>query len=699
MDMGPHDEDLHAGDGDGFEEKLALQDPTGFDVVEEEEGMGDGGGGGGSREIWLERQHDQDLLEVNDASMFYTDFLPLPDFPCMSSSSSSSSTRAPAKTIASRSTSSSASASSSAASWAVLKSDAEDYAEKKSHHNQSDRVDTPAAALSSTASMEALPPSDDCIGDVDCMDVMETFGYMDLIEYTNDVNWDPSSIFQSENAQEETQSQQEQSQQQQPQQYQQGNEHYVFQGNNEAVQEERPLDELGIVFFEWLKSNKEYISAEDMRSIKLKRATVECASKRLGSTKEGRKQLLKLILEWVEQYQLQKKRMREAEASQLANYQDHQEHFQNPNPNPNLNCNSIPPDPSTCFPPTPWMPPQIQPPYVGDPASVVAAPPAFPIVAYMGDPYSNGAAVSPFNQTINGHPYSTEYHMLDPAQTWSQAQFALPAQYSFGDNNNLPSAQPHPQALAGYGNQYPYQYYNGNGEKLVRLGSSATKEARKKRMARQRRFFWHHRHQNHHNHQNQQQNQTADQHAGLGSDNCTNTAQANSGNWVYWPSGATPSASTAAVMQPADAPQRNPADRPAMQAAELSAAHFIRQAAEAETHLPELEARDGIPIAMEDIGTSRVWNMRYRFWPNNKSRMYLLENTGDFVRANGLQEGDFIVIYSDVKCGKYLIRGVKVRQPGPKSEGKKSAKSRRNLPATSPAAGNGSSSSHTSQKQ
>lgn len=33
---------------------------------------------------------------------------------------------------------------------------------------------------------------------------------------------------------------------------------------------------------------------------------------------------------------------------------------------------------------------------------------------------------------------------------------------------------------------------------------------------------------------------------------------------------------------------------------------------EAETHLPELEARDGISLAMEDIGTSRVWNLRYR---------------------------------------------------------------------------------------
>ncbi|XP_078445753.1 B3 domain-containing transcription factor ABI3-like [Wolffia australiana] len=83
---------------------------------------------------------------------------------------------------------------------------------------------------------------------------------------------------------------------------------------------------------------------------------------------------------------------------------------------------------------------------------------------------------------------------------------------------------------------------------------------------------------------------------------------------------------------------------------------------EAETHLPELQTRDGMTLVMEDIVTSQIWNMRYRFWPNNKSKMYLLENTGEFLRLNGLQEGDFIIIYSDIKCGKYMIRGVKVRQ-------------------------------------
>ncbi|KAH0636666.1 hypothetical protein KY289_036581 [Solanum tuberosum] len=33
---------------------------------------------------------------------------------------------------------------------------------------------------------------------------------------------------------------------------------------------------------------------------------------------------------------------------------------------------------------------------------------------------------------------------------------------------------------------------------------------------------------------------------------------------------------------------------------------------EAESHLPKLESRDGISIAMEDIVTSRVWNMKNR---------------------------------------------------------------------------------------
>ncbi|EEF41288.1 Abscisic acid-insensitive protein, putative [Ricinus communis] len=484
-------------------------------------------------------------------------------------------------------------------------------------------------------------------------------------------------------------------------------------------------DDLAMVFLEWLKSNKETVSAEDLRKVKIKKATIECAAKRLGGGKEAMKQLLKLILEWVQTNHLQKRRMKESSCTNNLSYQC-QDPLQNPNPNPclnpnNSNCNSIPPEQSTpCFTQSPWIAP---PPYVSDPSTVM---PGFsPMVGYVGDQFGNGTS------TMAGHSYPppqpAEYHMLDSAQSWPASQFALASQYSPYPDNNLQPIPGHGQVFTGYGNQYPCQYLPGQGgDRLMRLGSSATKEARKKRMARQKRFLSHHRNHNHHSNQpNQHQNQGADEHARLGNDNgVPATPQANHpGNWVYWPTAPpTHGAVSAAPVLPV-----RTADRPAMQTAQnqrQQAASDKRQGwkpeknlrfllqkvlkqsdvgnlgrivlpkKEAETHLPELEARDGISIAMEDIGTSRVWNMRYsfRFWPNNKSRMYLLENTGDFVRTNGLQEGDFIVIYSDVKCGKYLIRGVKVRQPGPKSESKKAGKSQRNAHANA-------SSSSTSLRQ
>ncbi|PSR94932.1 B3 domain-containing transcription factor [Actinidia chinensis var. chinensis] len=669
------------------------------------------------QEIWLERQEqEQDLLDVYEASIFYNDSTGLPDFPRMSSSSSAP---APAKPIASSSPSAS---SSSSASWAMLKSDAEEYGEKKSISNNNDnRLTPPVASLSAATSMEVLQPPQS-YGDADCMDMMETFGSMELIE-SNEI-WDPSSIFQTEQPPQESQH------------YPQNGDSFMFEEINiemrerEREQNKPPTDELGVLFFEWLKSNKESISAEDMRSIKLRRATVECASKRLGSTKDGLKQLLKLILEWVEQYQLQKKqRLAELNPPFPPPYQEPP--LQNPNPNslpPNIN--------NPCCMPSTWVP-LPRPPYYPTTA-VMAATPGL----YGGDPYGSSVPVP-----VPNYAQSMEYNMLDSSQTWPPSQYAMTAQYNqFSENNNnnnnrsnnnsIPMVTPLSPAFVGYGNQY--QYYQRSGNKLVKLGSSATKEARKKRMARQRRFLSHHHHHQHHHHhhnhnqQNQHQNQNPDrQHHRLGGDqNCLNVGQASSANWDYWPNAAALASSNVAVVavealqqpplvQSQNYQQQQPQWRvssdskassdwqrqgwePEMNLKFLlqkvlkqsdvgNLGRIVLPKKEAEIHLPELEARDGIPIAMEDIGTSQVWNMRYWFWPNNKSRMYLLENTGDFVQANGLQEGDFIVMYSDVKCGKYLIRGVKVRQPRPKSEAKKPSKSHKNTHTASPSAASGSS--------
>ncbi|KAG0587807.1 hypothetical protein KC19_2G192800 [Ceratodon purpureus] len=80
---------------------------------------------------------------------------------------------------------------------------------------------------------------------------------------------------------------------------------------------------------------------------------------------------------------------------------------------------------------------------------------------------------------------------------------------------------------------------------------------------------------------------------------------------------------------------------------------------DAEKHLPFLYEREGMMITLEDYHSGAFWTVRYRFWPNNKSRMYLLETIGGFVNYHHLQEGDFLICYRN-RQGGYVIRGQKV---------------------------------------
>ncbi|XP_039069595.1 B3 domain-containing transcription factor FUS3-like [Hibiscus syriacus] len=79
----------------------------------------------------------------------------------------------------------------------------------------------------------------------------------------------------------------------------------------------------------------------------------------------------------------------------------------------------------------------------------------------------------------------------------------------------------------------------------------------------------------------------------------------------------------------------------------------------AEAHLPVLESKEGILISMDDLDGLHVWSFKYRFWPNNNSRMYVLENTGEFVSTHGLQLGDFIMVYQDSQNQNYVIQAKK----------------------------------------
>ncbi|KAL8543709.1 hypothetical protein ACS0TY_004322 [Phlomoides rotata] len=150
--------------------------------------------------------------------------------------------------------------------------------------------------------------------------------------------------------------------------------------NESENPKEENNDELGMIFLEWLKRNRDFISAEDMRCIKLNQSTIESASKHLGSTKEGKKQLLKLILEWVEQYQLKKKQLKKSEF--VCPYKETLQ-INDPNPNPYFVYNL--PDPATtAFPPPPPPPPPM---YNGYSYSVVPPPPPPPQQATMYGPH------------------------------------------------------------------------------------------------------------------------------------------------------------------------------------------------------------------------------------------------------------------------------------------------------------------------
>ncbi|KAL4440389.1 hypothetical protein ABPG75_003390 [Micractinium tetrahymenae] len=77
----------------------------------------------------------------------------------------------------------------------------------------------------------------------------------------------------------------------------------------------------------------------------------------------------------------------------------------------------------------------------------------------------------------------------------------------------------------------------------------------------------------------------------------------------------------------------------------------------AEAHFPRLEEQTGMNLAMTDTeGKKHV--LRFRFWVNNQSRMYLLEHTSAVQAKYRMQAGDVLVFYK-LPEGQYGITGRK----------------------------------------
>ncbi|MFS8011567.1 putative transcription factor B3-Domain family [Helianthus anomalus] len=82
----------------------------------------------------------------------------------------------------------------------------------------------------------------------------------------------------------------------------------------------------------------------------------------------------------------------------------------------------------------------------------------------------------------------------------------------------------------------------------------------------------------------------------------------------------------------------------------------------AEIHLPRLLDHESFMLPVLDMDGGAAWSFKYRYWPNNVSRMYVFEGTGPFIRKYGLQTGDYMLMYKDMVTWNYMIRGVKASE-------------------------------------
>ncbi|CAH9074866.1 unnamed protein product [Cuscuta europaea] len=75
----------------------------------------------------------------------------------------------------------------------------------------------------------------------------------------------------------------------------------------------------------------------------------------------------------------------------------------------------------------------------------------------------------------------------------------------------------------------------------------------------------------------------------------------------------------------------------------------------AEAYFPYITQYEGIPIRVQDV-KGKEWVFQFRFWPNNNSRMYVLEGVTPCIQNMQLQAGD-TVTFSRIDPGRKLFMG------------------------------------------
>ncbi|KAJ9543078.1 hypothetical protein OSB04_022785 [Centaurea solstitialis] len=74
----------------------------------------------------------------------------------------------------------------------------------------------------------------------------------------------------------------------------------------------------------------------------------------------------------------------------------------------------------------------------------------------------------------------------------------------------------------------------------------------------------------------------------------------------------------------------------------------------AEAYFPPISQPEGLPLRIQDV-KGKEWLFQFRFWPNNNSRMYVLEGVTPCIQSMQLQAGDTVTFSRMEPEGKLLM--------------------------------------------
>lgn len=91
----------------------------------------------------------------------------------------------------------------------------------------------------------------------------------------------------------------------------------------------------------------------------------------------------------------------------------------------------------------------------------------------------------------------------------------------------------------------------------------------------------------------------------------------------------------------------------------------------AEAYFPPISQPEGVPLTVQDC-TGKDWSFQFRYWPNNNSRMYVLEGVTPCIQAMQLQAGDTVTFSRLDPEGKLVMGFRKAPNSGLVQEGQPS---------------------------